>query len=48
MQNFTKQNLFNFTAESAEKAKKAVIDHKKPILIGVAVILFGLIAYTAT
>lgn len=48
MQNFTKQNLFNITAERAEKAKKAVIDHKKPILIGVAVILFGLIAYTAT
>lgn len=48
MQNFTKQNLFNITADGAEKAKKAVIDHKKPILIWVAVILFGLIAYTAT
>lgn len=45
MQNFTKQNLFNITAEGAEKAKKAVIDHKKPILIGVAVILGALIIF---
>lgn len=47
MQNFTKQSLLDFTANNAQKAKQTVIDHKKPILIIVALILVALIGFQA-